>query len=137
MRLLIPFALGWALVACSGDHISEVQDASYPAGGMDDPASAPNMLQGQWQPHSNSQAQWQNPAPQPQWQGRMPPSQAQSTASQGGGQAGRPGAAPAANQPLPQGVVELKGLEIIDRNGFEKQVLASTILIPNHWQGQG
>ncbi len=43
----------------------------------------------------------------------------------------------AAARPLPQGAHRVKRVEIIDRIGFEKPLVAFTLMIPADWQGEG
>lgn len=38
---------------------------------------------------------------------------------------------------LPPGAIRVQRVEIIDRNGFEKPLVASTVLVPAGWQTQG
>lgn len=50
-------------------------------------------------------------------------------------------AAPRSNaraaQPLPAGVYQMSQIRIMDQNGFDKPMLAATVLIPSGWRAQG
>ncbi|MEO8635674.1 MAG: hypothetical protein ABI587_10405 [Gemmatimonadales bacterium] len=49
----------------------------------------------------------------------------------------RPAPSPAAARPLPHGAVRVQRTEIIDRQGFEKPLVAATMLIPVGWRTEG
>ncbi len=137
LRVCAAAAVLLAVWACAEDESYE--DGDFSEGDYMDMAEAEALAMNYGEAGGQGGMQYGAQNGAPVQQGQQGTQQLyQQTAQQGAPQGGqRKNSGPVQLNQLPAGAVRVQKVQLIDRNGFEKPIVASTLLIPAGWSHQG